>query len=40
MSVLITGSAGFIGYHLALRLLAEGRRVIGIDDHNAYYDPP
>ena len=39
MSILITGSAGFIGYHLALRLLTEGRRVIGIDDHNAYYDP-
>ena len=39
MSVLITGSAGFIGYKLARRLLSEGHRVIGIDDHNAYYDP-
>lgn len=36
MSVLITSSAGFIGYHLVLRLLTEGRCVIGIDDHNAY----
>lgn len=39
MTVLITGSAGFIGYHLAHRLLSEGLSVIGADDHNAYYDP-
>lgn len=39
MTVLITGAAGFIGFHLARRLLGEGVRVIGIDDHNAYYDP-
>ncbi|MEE2861599.1 MAG: NAD-dependent epimerase/dehydratase family protein [Pseudomonadota bacterium] len=39
MSILVTGAAGFIGYHLAHRLLSEGRRVIGVDDHNAYYDP-
>ncbi|MBV9552796.1 MAG: NAD-dependent epimerase/dehydratase family protein [Alphaproteobacteria bacterium] len=39
MSVLITGSAGFIGYHLAARLLAAGERVIGIDNVNDYYDP-
>lgn len=39
MSVLITGSAGFIGFHLARRLLDEGTCVIGVDDHNPYYDP-
>ncbi len=38
-SVLVTGSAGFIGYHLSLRLLADGWRVIGLDSLNAYYDP-
>ncbi|MTE01100.1 NAD-dependent epimerase/dehydratase family protein [Paracoccus sp. YIM 132242] len=39
MTVLITGAAGFIGFHLARRLLAQGARVIGLDDHNPYYDP-
>jgi UDP-glucuronate 4-epimerase len=39
MTVLVTGSAGFIGYHLAARLLAAGERVIGIDNLNDYYDP-
>ncbi|HZK91131.1 MAG TPA: NAD-dependent epimerase/dehydratase family protein [Stellaceae bacterium] len=39
MAVLVTGSAGFIGYHLAERLLAAGERVIGIDTINSYYDP-
>lgn len=39
MTVLITGAAGFIGFHLARRLLAEGAEVLGLDDHNAYYDP-
>lgn len=38
MRVLITGSAGFIGYHLAELLLAEGVHVIGLDAHDAYYD--
>jgi UDP-glucuronate 4-epimerase len=38
MTVLITGAAGFIGFHLAQRLLAEGADVIGFDDHNSYYD--
>lgn len=36
---LITGSAGFIGFHLAQRLLIEGYRVVGIDNLNDYYDP-
>lgn len=38
-TVLVTGAAGFIGMHLSLRLLAEGHRVVGIDNFNAYYDP-
>ena len=38
MKVLITGSAGFIGSNLALRLLARGDEVIGIDNLNDYYD--
>jgi UDP-glucuronate 4-epimerase len=37
--ILLTGAAGFIGFHLADRLLREGRRVIGVDNLNAYYDP-
>jgi len=36
--VLITGAAGFIGYHLSLRLLKEGLQVTGIDNMNPYYD--
>ncbi|WP_018868571.1 MULTISPECIES: NAD-dependent epimerase/dehydratase family protein, partial [unclassified Thioalkalivibrio] len=39
MKVLITGAAGFIGSHLALRLLERGDTVIGVDDMNDYYDP-
>ncbi|WP_019505746.1 NAD-dependent epimerase [Pleurocapsa sp. PCC 7319] len=38
MKILITGVAGFIGYHLAKRLLAEGNQVHGIDNLNEYYD--
>jgi UDP-glucuronate 4-epimerase len=38
MVLLITGSAGFIGYHLAARMLEAGERVIGIDNLNDYYD--
>jgi UDP-glucuronate 4-epimerase len=38
MTLLITGSAGFIGYHLAARMLESGERVIGIDNLNDYYD--
>ncbi|NQZ68027.1 MAG: NAD-dependent epimerase [Lentisphaeria bacterium] len=36
--ILLTGSAGFIGYHLAERLLTEGCLVIGVDNFNDYYD--
>lgn len=36
--VLVTGAAGFIGFHLANRLLQQGRQVVGIDNLNAYYD--
>ncbi|MBT3552973.1 MAG: SDR family NAD(P)-dependent oxidoreductase [Rhodospirillaceae bacterium] len=38
MSVFITGTAGFIGFHTAKVLLARGERVIGLDDLNDYYD--
>ncbi|MGB2262987.1 MAG: GDP-mannose 4,6-dehydratase, partial [Candidatus Puniceispirillaceae bacterium] len=38
MKVLITGAAGFIGMHCALRLLERGDQVIGIDNLNDYYD--
>ncbi|MEL6678491.1 MAG: SDR family NAD(P)-dependent oxidoreductase [Pseudomonadota bacterium] len=37
-TVLVTGSAGFIGYHLSKLLLAEGFRVVGYDNLNAYYE--
>jgi len=37
--ILVTGAAGFIGYHVARRLLEGGRSVVGIDNLNAYYDP-
>ena len=36
-TVLITGAAGFIGYHLSKRLLELGAKVIGIDNLNDYY---
>lgn len=39
MTTLVTGVAGFIGYHVARALLARGETVIGIDDLNSYYDP-
>ena len=38
MKILITGTAGFIGFHLAERLLARGDRVVGLDNINDYYD--
>jgi UDP-glucuronate 4-epimerase len=37
--VLVTGAAGFIGYHVAMRLLKAGYQVMGADSLNAYYDP-
>ena len=37
MSFLITGGAGFIGYHLAERLLSRGETVVGLDNLNDYY---
>jgi UDP-glucuronate 4-epimerase len=39
MKILVTGSAGFIGSSLSIRLLDRGDEVIGIDNHNDYYDP-
>ena len=39
MTTLVTGVAGFIGFHVAKRLLGRGDRVIGIDNINSYYDP-
>ena len=38
MKILITGTAGFIGFHLAKRLLERGDTVVGIDNINDYYD--
>ena len=38
MAILLTGAAGFIGFHVADALLARGEDVIGLDDLNAYYD--
>jgi UDP-glucuronate 4-epimerase len=37
--ILVTGAAGFIGFHVAQRLIEDGRDVVGIDNLNAYYDP-
>jgi UDP-glucuronate 4-epimerase len=39
MKILVTGAAGFIGSNLSLRLLNRGDVVIGLDNHNDYYDP-
>ena len=38
-TTLVTGTAGFIGFHVARQLLAEGREVVGLDNLNNYYDP-
>ena len=37
--ILVTGAAGFVGFHVARLLLADGRDVVGIDNLNTYYDP-
>jgi len=37
--ILVTGAAGFIGFHVARRLAEQGRTVVGLDNLNAYYDP-
>lgn len=39
MKILVTGSAGFIGFHLTEKLLERGDEVVGIDSINDYYDP-
>jgi UDP-glucuronate 4-epimerase len=39
MNILVTGAAGFIGFHVARALIARGDRVVGLDSINAYYDP-
>ena len=38
-AILVTGAAGFIGFHVARRLLTEGLAVVGLDNLNSYYDP-
>lgn len=39
MKILVTGAAGFIGYHTCLKLVSQGHQVYGIDNINSYYDP-
>ena len=38
MEILVTGAAGFIGFHTSKRLLEDGHKVIGLDNVNDYYD--
>ncbi|MGH9433885.1 MAG: NAD-dependent epimerase [Terriglobia bacterium] len=38
-AILVTGCAGFIGFHVSRRLLADGEQVVGLDNLNPYYDP-
>lgn len=39
MKILVTGAAGFIGFHTSMKLLARGDQVVGFDNMNAYYEP-
>jgi len=39
MTVVVTGAAGFVGMHVAERLLQRGETVVGVDDFNSYYEP-
>ena len=39
MKILVTGSSGFIGFHLVKKLLNSGHKVVGVDDNNDYYNP-
>ena len=39
MKVLVTGAAGFIGFHVSKKLLERGDTVVGFDNMNDYYDP-
>ena len=36
--ILVTGSAGFIGFHVVMKLIRNNKKVIGIDNLNSYYD--
>jgi UDP-glucuronate 4-epimerase len=38
-AILVTGAAGFVGFHVCRQLLAEGRDIVGLDNLNSYYDP-
>ena len=38
MTILVTGSSGFIGFHLCKKLIQNGEKVIGFDNMNNYYD--
>ena len=38
MNILVTGAAGFIGYHLYKKILSKNKKVFGIDNINNYYD--
>ena len=39
MTTIVTGAAGFVGFHVAQALLARGEQVVGLDNLNSYYDP-